>query len=258
VKLLPPQVFPAAVFACALLSLGAPKVHAQAPVPFSASPVPENAVNSSSSLLPLDALAAGGLPSASAPAPGSFGEKPVEPYATKLYQAPFSRIGIGADVSPLGIGIKSAVVLNTFMDARLMGNFFQYNTGRFEVDGVNVYANVHLASVEALVDAYPWASVWRVSAGVMLMNGNQLSGTTRIASGTSFNLDGLTFYSANPNAATGATPVTGSGLLGFHANQPAAIISGGFGKLSRAPSGTGHSPRSSVLSSPALPPSMWL
>ena len=94
-----------------------------------------------------------------------------------------------------------------------------------------MYANVHLASVEALVDAYPWASVWRVSAGVMLMNGNQLSGTTRIASGTSFNLDGLTFYSANPNVATGATPVTGSGLLGFHANQPAAIVSGGFGKF---------------------------
>src|ERR1700691_1193178 len=32
-------------------------------------------------------------------------------------QPPFSRIGIGADVSPLGIGIKSAIVLDRFFDA---------------------------------------------------------------------------------------------------------------------------------------------
>jgi len=122
-------------------------------------------------------------------------------------------------------------VLNTFMDLRVDGNFFHYDTGRFEIDGVNVDGQLHLSSAAAKVDIYPWLSVWRLSAGLMFYNANHLDAATRIADGNSFTLDGKTFYSASANTATGATPVTGSGVLGLHRRRPAFVLSGGFGKF---------------------------
>jgi hypothetical protein len=151
--------------------------------------------------------------------------------AGEQHQAPFSRIGIGADVSPLGIGIKSAIILSGYFDARLMGNFFQYNSGRYEVEGFNVTGNLHLASAAASLDWYPFNSVWRLSPGVIFFNGNQISMATAIVPGTSFTLNNQTFYSASANPVTGATPLAGTGVLGLNTNRPAATITGGFGKF---------------------------
>jgi hypothetical protein len=147
------------------------------------------------------------------------------------HQAPFSRMGIGADVSPLGIGIKSAIVLNDYFDARLMGNFFNYNSARFEIEGFSTNANLHLASAAAALDWYPFNSVWRLSPGLMFYNGNQLSVAANIVPGTSFTLNGQTFYSATANAVTGRTPLAGSGVLGLNTIKPAATLSFGFGKF---------------------------
>ena len=173
------------------------------------------------------------LPEALEPAaaPGGNPERYNVPYAAEWRQPPFSRIGIGADVSPLGIGIKSAIVLNQVFDARLMGNFFNYNSGRFELEGFNVNANLHLASAAASLDWYPFNSIWRLSPGLMFLNGNQLSVATTIVPGTSFTLDNQTFYSAKANAATGATPLAATGVLGLHTIRPAFTIAGGFGKF---------------------------
>jgi hypothetical protein len=151
--------------------------------------------------------------------------------AAEWHQPPFSRIGIGADVSLLGIGIKSAIILDRFFDARLMGNFFNYNSGRFEVGEFNVNGNLHLASAAASLDWYPFNSIWRLSPGLMFFNSNQVSVATNIVPGTSFTLNGQTFYSASANSVTGATPLTGSGVLGLHTHSPAATITGGFGKF---------------------------
>jgi hypothetical protein len=151
--------------------------------------------------------------------------------AAVAYQQPFSRIGIGADVNPLGIGIKSAIVLNHLYDARFMVNFFNYNSGRFEVEGFNVNANLHFLSTAASLDWYPFGSIWRISPGVMFSNANQLSVTTNIVPGTSFSLNNQTFYSATANPATGATPLAGRGVLGLHTHVPAFTIAGGFGKF---------------------------
>jgi hypothetical protein len=169
-----------------------------------------------------------------APEPGGLGANPERynvPYTAEWHQPPFSRIGIGADVSPLGIGIKSAIVLNEYFDARLMANFFKFDPGRFEIEGFNVIAKVHMASGAASLDWYPYNSVWRLSPGLIFYNGNQLSASSGVAPGTSFTLDKKTFYSATPNPATGATPVTATGALGLHTNRPAATITGGFGKF---------------------------
>lgn len=166
---------------------------------------------------------------AASPAGGE--PQPAEPFPTNVYQAPWSRIGLGADVSPLGVGMKASTILNTYMDLRVDGNFFHYDVGRFEVDGVNVEGQVHLASAAAKIDVYPWLNIWRVSAGVMFINGNHLYAATRIASATAFSLDGKTYYSANANPATGAAPVSGSGTFGLHRRQPAFVLSGGFGRF---------------------------
>lgn len=190
--------------------------------------IPESSSAFDPSALPLALLS---HPTAAAADPAPPRDHPVEPYPTNRYLAPLSRVGIGADISPLGIGIKGAVNLNLFMDARLDADFFSFSSGRFEIEGVNADASLHMDSAAALVDFYPWSSVWRLSAGLMFLNGNQFSGTTRIAGGKSFTLDGQTFYSANANAATGASPITGTGVLGFHARNPAVVLTGGFGNF---------------------------
>jgi hypothetical protein len=171
------------------------------------------------------------IPPSPAPPPLAAREKfNVAPDAT-YYQQPFSRIGIGADVSPLGVGIKSAIILDHVFDARLMGNYFNFNSRQFEIEGFRANADFHLSSLATAVDWYPFASVWRISPGVLFLNGNQLSGKTDIIPGTSFSLDNQTFFSANANAATGATPLQGSGSLAFHSHSTAFTIAGGFGKF---------------------------
>jgi hypothetical protein len=172
-------------------------------------------------------------PLAASPEPAALGghEKyNVTPDVT-IYQRPFSRIGIGADVNPLGVGFKTAVILDHVFDARLMGNYFNFNSSQFEIEGFKANADFHLASAQAAVDWYPFASIWRISPGMLFLNGNQLSGNTAVVPGTSFSINGQTFYSANTNAATGATPLTGSGVVAFHTHSPAFTIAGGFGKF---------------------------
>jgi hypothetical protein len=180
---------------------------------------------------PATAVAVPPLPPA--PDPAAYGAREkynVTPAATG-FQPPFSRIGIGADINTMGIGIKSAIILNHAYDARFNMNFLSIDTGRFEVEGFNADVNIHLASAGASLDWYPFSSVWRISPGVLFSNANQLSATSEIVPGTSFSLNGQTFYSASANPVTGATPLTGKGILGLHTTNPAFTIAGGFGKF---------------------------
>lgn len=147
------------------------------------------------------------------------------PWAATEHQQPYSRIGIGADVSPLGIGIKSAIVLTQYFDGRAMVNFFNFDSGNFELEGFRTDARLHLLSAGAALDLYPMNSFWRVSAGLLIANGNQLSAKTRITPGTSFSLNGQTFYSST------ADPANGSGVLAMHRHTPSFLASFGFGKF---------------------------
>jgi hypothetical protein len=169
------------------------------------------------------------LPSAPEPGwmvgPGADPQREGAPWAAVWHQQPFSRIGIGADVSPLGIGIKGTTPLNDYFDARAVVNFLGFTSGRFEVDGFNVNANVHMATMGLALDFYPWNSVWRISGGMMFVNGNQISATTNIAGGTSFTLNSATYYSSN------AVPLTGTALLGLHTKKPEPMVSFGFGRF---------------------------
>jgi hypothetical protein len=163
-----------------------------------------------------------------APEPGGLAGNPQRegvPYAAEWHAVPFSRIGIGADVSLLGIGIKSAVLLDEYFDARLDLNFFSYTSSRIEVDGVNATGNLHMASGAAKVDLYPKNSIWRISAGLMLFDGNRATANLAVVPGTSFTLDNQTFYSANAN------PMTATGLVQLDTIKPAPLVSFGFGRF---------------------------
>ena len=161
---------------------------------------------------------------------GETGNEDVFPTANS-HQQPLSRISIGANISPLGIGVNATTILSQYFDARLMGNFFSYTSPQFDIDGFRGTAQLHLASMAASLDWYPHNSIWRLSPGLMFYNGNQVAFTSLVEAGTSFTLNGQTFYSASANAATGATPLTGSGVLGLHARPIAFTAAGGFGKF---------------------------
>ena len=175
--------------------------------PVASQPAPNAFVGSaqsdSASLLP---DAPDGFP-ASAGAPAANPQRGGEPWEGNRHYGPFSRLAIGADISPLGIGIKSAVILSEDYDARMLIDFFNFDTGSFEIEGYRADANLHFFSMGAALDAYPRNSIWRLSAGLMVHNGNNISVTGEAQPrDRAFRLNGQTFYSAKPNAATGATP----------------------------------------------------
>jgi len=147
------------------------------------------------------------------------------PYTAEWHQQPFSRIGIGADVSLLGIGIKAATPLDQYFDLRGLFNFFSYHQPRIEVDGFNIYGSLHLASVAAAADFYPKNSIWRLSGGLFLYNGNKVNVATDVAGGTSFKLNGATYYSSTVN------PVTGTVALNLNTLKAAPMFSFGFGRF---------------------------
>lgn len=146
-------------------------------------------------------------------------------YSAQWHQPPFSRIGVGANISPLGIGISAATPLDDYFDLRVVGNFLGYTSGRIEVDGFNINANIHMATMGTSVDLYPWNSMWRLSAGLMFLNGNKVSALSRIAPANSFTLDGTNYYSSN------ADPVNGTAALGLNTAKPEPMFSFGFGRF---------------------------
>lgn len=167
-----------------------------------------------------------------APAEESGGTEKTDVFpAANSHQQPLSRISIGANLSPLGIGINGTTILTQYFDARVMGNFFGYTSPQFDIDGFRGSAHLHLASMAASLDWYPHNSVWRLSPGLMFYNGNQVSFASLVEAGTKFSLDGQDFYSASANAATGATPLTGTGVLGLHSHPIAFTAAAGFGKF---------------------------
>ena len=173
-------------------------------------------------------------------------EKLNAPYGATMHYGRFSRIGVGADLSPLGIGIKGAIILSEKIDLRVMGNFFSFTSPKFDVEDTKATGTLQLASIGTAVDWYPRNSIWRLSAGLLLWNNNHVTASGTEAPGTSFTLDGLTYWSAGQNGSSsscsGAVPVTSassgtlcpvgaSGLLGLHTNQPEFTVSGGFGRF---------------------------
>lgn len=143
---------------------------------------------------------------------------------------PLTQFALDGGVSPLGIQLQTATNLNSHFNLRGTGNFFNYSTN-FTVSGITATAKLNLASAGASLDIYPFRSGFRVSPGALFHNQNQVSAAASVPGGTSFTLNGQTFYSANANAGTGATPVNGSAVLGLSTNKTALSITTGWGNM---------------------------
>ena len=94
-----------------------------------------------------------------------------------------------------------------------------------------------MKSAGTALDIYPFHHGFRISPGLLFYNGNRITANASVAGGTSFTLNGQTYYSANANSATGATPVNGNALLNMHTTNPAFTITTGWGNPVPA---TGH------------------
>jgi hypothetical protein len=151
--------------------------------------------------------------------------------------APFSRIAIGASFVTLGPGVQVTTNVNRHLNLRATGNAFYYSTN-FTTSGFNANAKLNMVSAGVSADIYPFHSGFRVSPGLLAVNNNKVTGNSLVAAGTSFTLNGDTYYSANVNAATGATPLTANGLLGLNTTKPAFTVTGGWGNT--IPRNGGH------------------
>ena len=152
------------------------------------------------------------------------------------YHGPFSRIGFSGGISPLGIQLQTATNLSSHFNLRAAGNFFNYST-TFNSNGISAAGQLSMSSAGLSLDVYPFHSGFHVSPGLLIRNQNQVTATASVPAGSSFTLDGTTYYSANANATTGATPITGSGILGLNTNNPAFTMTAGWGNIAH---GDGH------------------
>lgn len=141
---------------------------------------------------------------------------------------PFSRVAFGGGVSPLGIQLSMTTNLSQHFNLRSTGNVFGYSTN-FTASGIGADAKMEMRSAGGSLDIYPFHKGFRISPGLLFYNGNRITANASVAGGTSFTLNGQTYYSANANPATGATPVNGNALLSLHTTNPAFTITTGWG-----------------------------
>ncbi|HEY1983768.1 MAG TPA: hypothetical protein VGG85_00075 [Terracidiphilus sp.] len=141
---------------------------------------------------------------------------------------PFSRVGFGVGVSPLGVQLSMTTNLNPHFNVRTTGNLFNYSTN-FTTEGINADAKLDMKSVGTALDIYPFHKGFRISPGVLFYNTNQLTATASVPGGTSFTLNNQNYYSANANSTTGATPINGNALLSLHKTNPAFTVTTGWG-----------------------------
>jgi hypothetical protein len=134
-----------------------------------------------------------------------------------------AKIGIGAKISLLGIGIEAATPLSRKLNLRGGFNFFDYSRG-FNNDGIHYDGTLNFRSAEAHLDWYVLGG-FHISPGVLFYNGNKITGNASVPSGQTFTLGG-TQYESDP---TGLNPVTGTGGLTWPKAAPSILA--GFGNI---------------------------
>lgn len=139
---------------------------------------------------------------------------------------PFSRLAFGGGISPLGINLQAAVNANRYMNLRGVGNVFSYSVNNISTNGMNLNGKLNFASAGASVDFYPFPNHgFRLSPGTLFYNQNAVTANLTVTGGTSFTLNDITYYASSTN------PITGSGSLGLHSQNPAFTITTGWGNM---------------------------
>jgi len=132
------------------------------------------------------------------------------------------RIGIGAEVGTLGIGGQAALSLNRKLVLRGGFDFFRFTRNQVR-NGINYDAGIHLGNAHLLLDWFPWRKNFHLSPGVLVYNGNTITGAANVPGGDSFTLNNFTYYSST------TAPVTGTGTV--QVNKVAPMILFGWGSL---------------------------
>jgi hypothetical protein len=140
--------------------------------------------------------------------------------------SPFSRLALGGGISPMGINLQAAVNVSQRMNIRGVGNVFNHPLNNISTSGMNLNGNLNFASAGAALDIYPFPERgFRVSPGILLLNQNGISGDLAVNGGTSFELNGVTYYASSTN------PVRGNGRLGLNTRNPALTMTTGWGNM---------------------------
>jgi hypothetical protein len=131
----------------------------------------------------------------------------------------FAENGVGAFVSPLGIGVGAATTISRSLNVRAAGNFFGYNINGVN-SGVAYQGSLNFRSATAVLDWFPWKS-FHVSPGVLFYNQNHITVNGGVAAGESFTVNGATYYSG------AADPVTLYGHVSFRRTSPMVTVGWG-------------------------------
>ncbi len=140
--------------------------------------------------------------------------------------SPFSRIAFGGGISPMGINLQTAINVNQRMNVRGVGNVFNYSINNIKTNGMNLNGTLNFATAGASLDIYPFPEHgFRLSPGMLLLNRNAVSASLAVDGGTSFELNGVTYYASSTN------PITGNGKLGLNSRNPAFTMTTGWGNM---------------------------
>ena len=113
---------------------------------------------------------------------------------------PFSRVGLEAGVSAMGVNLQIATNMDRHLNLRGVGNVLGYSANNISTNGFNVDAKLNMATAGFSVDYYPFATHGlRLSPGMLFYNQNSFSATAIAAAGTSFTLNSVTYYSSATN-----------------------------------------------------------
>jgi hypothetical protein len=129
------------------------------------------------------------------------------------------RIGVGAKVSPLGIGFEGTTAITRNSNVRAAFNFLNYDH-TYNKDGITYDADLGFRSLQFTYDQY-LIKGFHVSPGLLAYNGTHADGTAFVPSGQSFTLGGVRYFSGSAN------PVNGTARVEFRKAAPLVMI--GFG-----------------------------
>src|SRR5262249_49667599 len=133
-----------------------------------------------------------------------------------------SRFGLAARVSTLGLGADAGFRLARPLNLRVGFNSFDYSRN-LSSDGVAYRGTLHLRSVQASLDWFPFSHSLHFGPGLLILNGNRVTALATPPVGRVLRA-GAEDYISDPQ-----DPIKGSAKSGI--KKVAPMVSFGFGNL---------------------------
>ena len=131
-------------------------------------------------------------------------------------------VGIGFVFGTLGLGGQAAVGLNQKFDIRGELNFLRFSRSTTR-DGIHYAGSIHMGNVGILLDWFPWANGFHITPGLLVYNGNEITGGANVPGGLPFHVGNAIYVSST------ATPVTGTATIGVNKVAPEVLF--GWGSM---------------------------